>query len=221
MSKKSLIIIASVVMVVCIAVVGTFAYLTSISNPYKNVFTIGNVDITLEEEGGNPDSSAPSDKPVNNFKLIPLEEITKDAKITVGTKSEDAYIFVVFDEKCTAVKPNVLPKANYSFKDYITYAQGAGFTAVPGVDGVYYIKYTKPGTEPEQPTVYHGIKDGIVTVNDLTDDQIAAANEDGVEISLTVQAGAVQADNIDGANAAAKLQNAWNAIKGDFDRFAE
>lgn len=80
--KKKLV---TVCLVACMAVTavagGTLAYFTD-KEEATNTFTVGNVDIKLEEEGWVEDS-----------KLVPAAKIAKEPIITVEDGSEEAWIF--------------------------------------------------------------------------------------------------------------------------------
>ena len=85
--KKKITAIALVVCLVAVAVVGgSLAYFTD-EEKATNTFTVGNVDITLTEPKWD----------VEKATLIPGREIAKDPTITVGEKSQDAYVFLKMD----------------------------------------------------------------------------------------------------------------------------
>lgn len=216
MKNKVFTIALAVALIACVAVVGTIAYITSVQNPVKNVFTVGNVDITQEEEGGGAEDSSTHEK---KFTILPNTTMTKDAKITVGKTSSSAYIFAVIEEKCNGVNSTVTPKGTYSFSDYVTYTVNTGWTKLAGYENVYYLKYTAPAETPATDTVYHLLTDldkdgkGDIKIKDLTDDQIEAAKADGFDLHLSFQSAAVQAEGLEGKTDAEKIAAAWNAVK--------
>lgn len=95
--RKTLILAACAIMLVCATIAGTLAYLTD-TKYVTNTFTVGNVGITLNEAAVNPDGTYVTD--VNNrtdsneYKLLPGHSYIKDPKITVNAGSEDCYLFV-------------------------------------------------------------------------------------------------------------------------------
>lgn len=218
MKSKVLTMVVALALIACVAVIGTIAYITSVQDPVKNVFTVGNVDITQEEEGGGPEDSSTHEK---KFTIIPNTTMTKDAKITVGKTSSSAYIFAVIEEKCNGVNSTGTPSNTYSFSDYVSYTVNTGWTKLAGYENVYYLKYTAPAETPANDTVYHLITDldkdgkGDIKVNDLTDDQIEAAKADGFDLHLSFQSAAVQAEGLEGKTEAEKIMAAWNAVKGN------
>lgn len=107
--KKSIIMLLSAVMIVSSMAFGTIAYLTD-SAGVTNRFTIGNVDIVVDEtevdENGDPvpnpdyDPTDPTDpddpnlrtEEENEYPLIPGSEYVKDPTMTVKAGSEESYV---------------------------------------------------------------------------------------------------------------------------------
>ena len=96
----------------------TLALLTDKTDPIKNTFTIGKVEITLTETTGN------------SYKLVPGTTVNKDPKVTVDAGSEACYLFVKLDK-------------SDNFGDFLTYSMAEGWTQLKDKDdkdvlGVYY-----------------------------------------------------------------------------------
>lgn len=93
--KKALSLILCMALVATMAVMGTLAYLTDRST-VENTFTVGNVDITVDEEKVNPDGTpTPEDDDrvtENEYHLIPGQTYTKDPTMTVKAGSEKSYV---------------------------------------------------------------------------------------------------------------------------------
>ena len=91
---KALILALCAVVLVAVSVMGTLAYLTD-SEEVVNTFTVGNVDIKLDEtdvdEKGEPIQGAERVKE-NEYHLIPGGEYVKDPTVTVVKGSEEAYL---------------------------------------------------------------------------------------------------------------------------------
>ena len=81
MKKKTLALLLIAVLLIGGAAGGTIAYLTDKTEKVVNTFTVGNVDITLEET-------------TTDFKMVPGTEIAKDPKVTVLKGSVACYLFV-------------------------------------------------------------------------------------------------------------------------------
>lgn len=106
-AKKILTLVACAVLLVCLSVGATIAYLTSTTGKVENTFTVGNgVEITLDEakavqleaddEDGNKagDYVADGDNRQNNnaYELHPGITAVKDPTIHVGEDSDDCWI---------------------------------------------------------------------------------------------------------------------------------
>lgn len=100
--KKILIALSTVVAIVTIvvtSVLGTVAYLTS-SAAVSNVFTIGNVQMTMYESkvdsnGVIIDPSAPKTADTNSYHLVCDKEYVKDPTIYITAGSESSYLFII------------------------------------------------------------------------------------------------------------------------------
>jgi predicted ribosomally synthesized peptide with SipW-like signal peptide len=134
--RKIITLVAALVLVAAVAVGGTLAYLSAQTDEVTNVFTVGNVSITLEETTGD------------NYKMVPGETLDKDPTITVKADSEDCWLFVKVTET--------------DLSDYITYELADGWTALDGVTGVYYRTVTGQSSDQS----FSVLKDDQVTVLD-------------------------------------------------------
>lgn len=93
-TKKILLICLCVVAIVAASVLGTLAYLTD-REAVTNTFTVGNVDITLDEADVTPEGEIIPDADRvdgNEYHLIPGQTYTKDPTVTVKAGSEESYI---------------------------------------------------------------------------------------------------------------------------------
>ena len=113
MKKKSLALVLALAMIVVCVVGGTLAWLIDKTDPVTNTFTYGDIDITLAETTGT------------SYKMIPGYTIDKNPKVTVLADSEKCYLFVKV-EKST------------NFDTFMTYDMADGWTALTGVNGVFY-----------------------------------------------------------------------------------
>lgn len=111
MKKKLFISVVAVALVACFAIGGTLAWLTDTTDPVTNTFTVGNINITLEES------------PNLNLKMVPGATITKDPVATVEAGSEDCYLFVKVEKSA-------------NFDNFMTYQMATGWTELE--TGVYY-----------------------------------------------------------------------------------
>ena len=136
--KKKFTLGFALIMLLALAVMGTYAYLTSETTPAHNTFTVGNVEISLTEaavdEYGDEDTTATERVKENTYKLIPGHSYTKDPTIFVTDDSEDCYVFAKVEDGLAEIEG----------EDTIAeqLVNSYGWTALPGVDGVYYQEAT-------------------------------------------------------------------------------
>lgn len=92
--SKALLLTLCAVLLVAASVLGTMAYLTS-SAEVKNTFTVGKVEIKLDEAKVNADGISEEGAArvtANSYKLMPGTTYTKDPTVTVLKGSEDSYV---------------------------------------------------------------------------------------------------------------------------------
>ena len=90
------------VAVAAISVAGTLAYLTD-QDSVVNTFTVGKVQITLDETKVNTDGTVVEGAErvqKNEYHLIPGQTYTKDPMITVEENSEEAYVRMMVTLNC-------------------------------------------------------------------------------------------------------------------------
>lgn len=101
--KKWLSLALCVVVTASVAVMGTLAYLTD-SATVENTFTVGKVNITVDEEKVTPDGEpTPEDDARvtgNQYHLIPGQSYTKDPTMTVKADSEESYVRMLLTLNC-------------------------------------------------------------------------------------------------------------------------
>ena len=131
--KPMLIAMAVVLLLGCVTG-GTLAWLTSTTGEVINTFTVGDINITLDET-------------TSDYKMIPGYTIAKDPVVTVEANSEKCYLFV-----------KVTKSTN--FDNYMTYEMASNWTAVDGATGVYYRVVETSTSEQKFPV----LKDNQVSV---------------------------------------------------------
>lgn len=162
MKKRTMALLAAVLLVVGVAIGGTLAWLTATSDTVTNTFTTSDIKITLDESKGGAD---------HNFKMIPGYTIEKDPKVKVIEGSEACFLFVKLEK-------------SLNFDTYMTYEMADGWTALPEVSDVYYREVTSPAE-------YDVLKGNQVTVKGtVTSTDMKAAET--TKLTLTVSAYASQ-----------------------------
>lgn len=171
MKKKALALVLALTLLVAGIVGGTLAWLTDQTAEVKNTFTVGDINIGLTET-------------TTDYKMVPGNTIAKDPTVTVKANSEACWLFVQVTEST-------------DLKDFITYAIAEGWTALPGVDGVYYREV--PASAADQTfSVLAG--DAVTVKSDVTRTMLETAKTDAP--TLTFKAYAIQRDHFATADAA-------------------
>ena len=102
----ALFVVIALVAVSATSVMATVAYLTS-SAAVSNVFTIGNVGITMTESKVNPDGTlfdgGTTRVDTNTYHLVPNKTYIKDPTIYVNAGSENSYLFVAVRNDIEAI----------------------------------------------------------------------------------------------------------------------
>lgn len=202
--KKLMAVLVAVLLVVGIVIGGTMAWLTSSPDPVLNTFTVGDINITLTEDGATDSDNDGSLQ--QDFKMIPGVDIEKKPVVTVENGSEACWLFVKVEKSS-------------NFDNYLTcsvptgegaWTQGTGVIPV----NVYYRQV--PATTTDEPfNILAGnaaYPNGYVTVNaDVTKEMMEKIkNETEAEPTLTFKACAIQQDTLDTA------EKAWDAVPADF-----
>ena len=174
--------LGAILLVVC-TVFATMAYLTS-QDAVNNTFTVGKVNITLDETDVDLYGAKDSENRVkeNAYKLIPGHEYVKDPTVHVAADSEKCYVFVVVTNGIADFE--VAEGENKTLAEQITAVNG--WTSLPGEDGVYY--KVVDDTDAVQ---------DLVVFNKLYIATDADFGEDPVD-PVSVKALAIQYDGFDG-----------------------
>ncbi len=195
------------VLLVVASVMGTMAYLTSQTEIVKNTFTVGKLNITLDEantdEYGQPISGADRVQG-NEYKLIPGHVYTKDPTVHVEPNSEACYVFVDLKMPNTGLFAGSVITADGQRIDTDIAKQVRANGWVPMENGMLYkavsAEDAATGTDLE---LFHTF--GVDQKK--TEEQLTALTEKGCEITITAYA--CQQDGFDSAEAA------WNATFGN------
>ena len=179
MKKRSIAMVMALVLLLVCATAGTLAWLTAKSETVTNMFTVSGITVDLKETTGD------------EYQMIPGYTIGKDPIATVKANSEACYLFV-----------KVIESDN--FDDYMTYDMADGWTALDGVDGVYY-REVAAGTADQNFTV---LKDDQVSVRGTVDEaDMTAAETDKPTLTFNVYASQLMKDNTNKFTAAEAWDN--------------
>lgn len=170
--RKSLILAACAIMLVCATIAGTLAYLTA-TDSVKNTFTVGNVAITMDET--DVDDSTPNEDrdTENKYKLLPGQTYTKDPIIHVSATSEDCYVFVKVTNDISAVEAAGDSTIAKQLKEN-------GWKTVPNESNVYYKE------DAVEANANVDVFDSFTVSDSATNEQLKAI--DGKTIEVTAYA---------------------------------
>ena len=183
MKKKSL--IATVATVACIAAIGvgsTFAYFTD-TKDVTNTFTMGNVNITLEEPNYTDRQT-----------VLPGQVIVKDPTVALATGSNDAYVVV----KVTVPQYT----DGTASGDLFTYDVNTGWTEVTVENPVAGVKYYG--------ILLEGQNRSATLFDDVTVANVTEKYKVDGDTNVDVEAYAIQAEGFDDVTAAFAAYNAQN-----------
>lgn len=189
-TRKILAMAACAILLVCISVGATVAYLTS-TDQVVNTFTVGKVAITLDEADVTEYGVAVPDAArvkANTYKLIPGHEYKKDPTVHFAAGSEASWLFVKVENGISAIEADTKIAAQIAVN---------GWKALTGVDGVYYkqVDANTNNTAVDYPVF------GTFTLTDTAD--VSAYKN----ATIKVTAYAVQADGF------TEVADAWDVVK--------
>lgn len=179
---KALMLVLCAVLLVTASVLGTMAYLTA-QDKVTNTFTVGKVAITLDEAKVDEAGTAATPEvrvDANTYHLLPGHTYKKDPTVHVDANSENSWIFVKVENGISVIEDTENTIANQ--------IKGNGWTALTGVDNVYYKEYTKNSAATDL-VVFKNFK----IKGDITNDTLATYKNKQV----TVTAYAIQKDGFD------------------------
>ena len=182
------------------------AYLTS-NDEVVNTFTVGSVNIKLDEAKANPDGSlvANADRvKANSYKLIPGHTYNKDPMVTVLKGSESSYIkMTVTFSKANELDAIFAPDGSdltsiftgYNAANWIAKGNTEDTTANTRT---YEFWYKETVAAPTADVALDALFDSITVPGTITNTQLATIEG----MTITVNAYAIQADGFATADAA-------------------
>ena len=201
-------LIMAAVMLVTVSVFTTMAYLTD-SKEVHNTFTVGNVQITLDETDVDDSTPSNSRDTSNTYtRMLPGSTYTKDPTVTVVAKSEKAYVraFVTV----TVADPVEFAKQfpnGITLEDVVEGLSNDWTYTTYSVDAakgtyVYECCYKTEVPYSENDTTLPPLFTAVEIPDDWTNAQLAAINN----LKIDIEAQAIQADNF------ADVDAAWKAF---------
>lgn len=192
-----------------VAVFGTLAYLTD-SDSTRNTFTVGNVDISLDEtdvdENGIAIPGADRVKE-NAYHLLPGVIYTKDPTITVQPNSADSYIRMVLTVYNASVVQDIINDHGLTdFSDLIggwdpTVWLYHGFTADDTANTISFeFRYKETVGTQETPVTLPALFQTLIVPGTLNNAELETLYAGGFQ--LVISGHAIQSASLDTADAA-------------------
>lgn len=174
MKKRTIALLMATVMLLGVTVGGTIAWLTAEADEVVNTFTVGDIEIILDESDIDDNSPEERDN-ANEYKMIPGNTYVKDPMVTVVAGSEECYIFIeIIEERNTRIDlEGKIIQYSINTEDW------KKITTETNRE-VYYYKTTVNALEAT-----NNIMVGTDSANgDNTGSTILVVNEDGTNITI-------------------------------------
>lgn len=192
-SKKIAAMVLAAVLLIGVGVGGTLAWLMDTTSTVSNTFTVGKIEITLDEARVNQDGNflnasgervgtlAEAERVTSNqYQAIPGKTYSKDPTLTVKKGNEKCYLFVKFEEIGN-------PGTYYTYdcilddkdtNDNAIWTQGTGDNGDGVPTDVWYIIVEETAANAENDTIFYLLKDNKIQVKDtVTADNMEQATE--------------------------------------------
>lgn len=204
--SKALLLTLCAVLLVAATIFGTMAYLTS-TDTVTNTFTVGKVNIKLDEAKANMDGSLVANAErvkANSYKLLPGHTYNKDPMVTVLSGSESSYVkMTVTFSKANELDAIFAPDGanltrifnGYDASNWIAKGNTKDATANTRT---YEFWYKEAVAAPTADVALDALFDSITVPGEITGAQLATIEG----MTITVNAYAIQADGFANADAA-------------------
>lgn len=210
MKKKFLVACLCVALAVLTIAGTTLAYLTS-HDTVTNTFTVGNVQIKLDEAQVNADGTlVPNADRVkaNSYKLIPGHTYNKDPMVTVLKGSESSYIKMTVTFSKAAELDDIFKPNGADLTSIFTGYNAANWIAKGSTKDTaantrtYEFWYKETVAAPDGDVALDALFDSITVPGTITGAQLASI----AGMTITANAYAIQADGF------ATADDAWAAF---------
>ena len=201
MKKKMMALVLCVALVAVAAVGATMAYFTD-TKTATNTFTVGNVEITLDEAkvdlNGNrvmkEDGVTPVDRVTENeYKLIPGHTYVKDPTVTVVKGSEECYVRALITINNKAALDEIFAPNGVDLSTVLTGASAdwtyEGYEVV-GDARVYTLWYKATVKAVDSDVKLPALFKNLVIPQEMTNKDLASLKN----FEIKVEANAIQAD---------------------------
>ena len=194
MQKKLTIAVIALCVCMCCLIGVTVAWLTSVTSEVKNTFTVGDIQITLDEANVTLYGVKDGDSRVmtNEYKLIPGHQYLKDPTVTLTAGNEKCYIFIQVRNDIAGIEKGTTIAQQIANNNWI---------ALEEYDGVYYQVIETQNADLKLPVFAN------FTIMDTADVASYVTNADKDNNIITVKAYAIQYDSFEN-----KVADAWTTV---------
>lgn len=205
-AKKAIIAALCAVMLVVGSVAGTMAYLTS-TDEVVNTFTVGNVQIKLDEAKANADGTLVDGADrvkANSYKLLPGHTYNKDPMVTVLKDSESSYVKMTVTFSKAAELDEIFAPNGANMTSIFNGYNSANWIYNGNTENTtdntrtYEFWYKEAVAAPDDDVALDALFDSITVPGTITNTQLATIKD----MTITVNAYAIQEDGFDDADAA-------------------
>ncbi|MGN0965609.1 MAG: SipW-dependent-type signal peptide-containing protein [Dysosmobacter sp.] len=205
-ARKILAMVMALALTAALAVGGTLAYLTS-QDSVTNTFTVGNVQIKLNEAKANTDGTLVEGADrvkANSYKLLPGHTYNKDPMVTVQKGSESSYVkmtvtFTKAAELDAIFAPNGADLTSiFNGYDSANWIAKGDTKDTENNTRTYEFWYKETVAAPDEDVALDALFDSITVPGTITNDQLKTI----AGMTITVNAYAIQADGFANAEAA-------------------
>ena len=194
------------VLLVIATIFATMAYLTA-DDQVVNTFTVGDVKIKLDEAKANTDGTLVEGADrvqANSYKLLPGHTYEKDPMVTVIEDSEESYIRMTLTLSNSKELDAIFAPDGANMPEIFNGYDSANWTYKGNVEDAatntrtYEFWYKNTVSAAGGDVALDALFDSITVPGEITNAQLATIND----MTITVNAYAIQADGFENAEAA-------------------
>lgn len=205
-ARKVLLMACSALLLVCLTVSATVAYLTA-EDKVENTFTVGKVAIKLDEADVNTDGTYVEDHDTrteaNEYHLLPGHTYIKDPTVTVLKGSEASYIRMLVTINEQADLDAIFAKNGGAALTTFFGGVSTDWTLVAETENdddtrTYEFRYKSTVAAPDGDVVLDDLFETVIIPGEIENDELLTISD----LTITVVAQAIQADGFENADEA-------------------
>ena len=197
MKKKIVSLVLVFALALALGIGGTVAWLTATSNNVTNTFTVGDINISMDETGATGTTDL-----TKAYNFIPGQPLIKDPTVTVEENSAACWLFVKITPSHNTYTGLTGDIIQWSIDD------SESWQKLTGVDNVWYISVDAATAKSGK--TYNVLKDKQVIVNGNLTEEMADAIRSNNKPVLAFNAYAIQSEYLnDGSGNVTTAAAAW------------